>query len=350
MTTMLRLAASLLVLAFATAAAAQAPAPQQQAAPRPAEYRDVGRLISSRQFGYGYAYAPAIVREGGLYHMLFCTMGRMTFWDYIRYSVSTDGQTWSDPVLVMEGKDEVGERAACDPSVVRYRAPGDERPYWYLFYSGNAVDVQTLMFVARAEAIGGPYAKWTRRGTWEVDAVDPQVIIGPTNPKPEKSPFYGAGQQSVVVEGGRLVSWYTDDTTCGAAACVKIFRSATRDPTRWPRGVETNVAGTPSVDVKRDGAGGYVMIGVESQHTPGTTLSLRRSKDGLAWSAPETVCGAGCFPAFTHNPGISGTATGTMLRGPMLVVYGGPLDRDPSCGLCFGKWDLFGGRLRLPAP
>lgn len=311
-------------------------------------YRDVDLLISSVRNGYGYAYAPTIVHEGGVYHMLYCSYGRIPdAWDYVRYATSTDGRTWSRPTIVLNSHDPVGERAACDPSLVRYKAPGDERPYWYLFYSGNALDVQTLMFVARAEEIGGPYAKWTRRETWEVDATDPQAIIRPLNPKPEKAPFYGAGQQSVVVEGGRLVGWYSDDTTCGATSCLKVFRTETRDPTRWPRGRATNVT-TPSVDVKRDGRGGYVMIGIENQHDALAALSLRRSRDGITWGTPEIVCGPGCFPPYTHNAGISGTATGGPDASPPLVVYGGPLDRDPRCGTCWAKWDLFGGILDLP--
>ncbi len=331
-------AAVLLAIGLSSGAVAQTP------------YTDAGLLISSARNGYGYAYAPTIVHDRGTYHMMYCSYGRIPdAWDYVRYSTSTDGQTWSPPTIVLNSRDPVGERAACDPSLVRYKAPNDARPYWYLFYSGNELNVQTLMFVARAEEIGGPYLKWTRRETWEEDAPDPQAIIRPLNPKPEKTPFYGAGQQSVVVERGRLVGWYTDDTTCGATACLKLFRTETRDPTRWPRGRETNVA-TPSIDVKRDGTGGYVMIGIESQHTADTTLSLRRSRDGITWSEPEIVCGVGCFPPYTHNAGISGTASGGPDPSPPLVAYGGPLDRDTRCGTCWAKWDIFGGVLDLGPP
>lgn len=312
-------------------------------------YRDLGRLISSRDFGYGYAYAPTIIHDGRRFHMLFCSYGRRGVWDYVRYAVSEDGRTWSPPQIVLTATENAGERAACDPSLVRFRAPGDEQPYFYLFYSGNAENVGTTMFVARADTMEGPYAKWTTRRTWEVDPPDPQPIIAPANPKPEKSGFYGAGQQSVVVRDGRLVSWFTDDTSCGASRCDRLFTASTRDPTSWPRATPTDVAGASSVDVKYDpGARRYEMWSVEGAHTPDSWLARRRSTDGVRWSPPDAVCGVGCFDPNAHNLGVSGDASGHSRPGPLLVVYGAPLDRDRRCGVCHGRWDLFGGFVANP--
>lgn len=317
-------------------------------------YTDLGRLISSREYKYGYAYAPAMIRDGATVHMLFCSYGRPGIWDHIRYARSDDeGRSWNAPVIAMPGTDETGERAACDPSVVRYQAPGDAQPYWYLFYSGNPLNVGTAIFLARADAIEGPYAKWTRRGTWEPDAADPAVVIGPARPHPDDTGFYGAGQTSVVLRHdgpGRemLGLWYTDDSGC-EKACNRIFEARSRDPTRWPPAFPTNVAGASSVDVKRDPVrAGYVMVEIVAQHTGDAVLAVRRSRDGRDWSAPATLCGDGCFDRFAHNVGIVGTPGGELAPGPLLVVYGAPSDRDPSCGSCWGKWDLFGGLATLP--
>lgn len=317
-------------------------------------YTDLGRLISSREHRYGYAYAPAMIREGGAIHMLFCSYGRPGIWDHIRHARSDDeGRSWSAPTVAMAGTDETGERAACDPSLVRYRAPGDAHPYWYLFYSGNPLNVGTAIFLARGDAIEGPYAKWTRRGTWEVDATDPAIVIAPARPHPDDTGFYGAGQTSVVLrrEGeGRdvLGLWYTDDSGC-ETPCARIFEARSRDPTRWPPAAPTNVAGASSVDVKRDPErGGYAMVEIVAPHTAGSVLALRRSRDGRGWSAPVTLCREGCFDRFAHNVGIVGSPTGELAPGPALVVYGAPSDRDPACGSCWGKWDLFGGLAALP--
>ena len=312
-------------------------------------YTDLGLLISSRGAGrYGYGYAPAILREDGRYHMVFCSYGRPGIWDYLRYAVSDDGVTWSRPAILLEGTDLKGERAACDPAVVRYRAPGDAAPFWYLFYSGNAEGVQTAMFVARAERIDGPYAKWTRRGTWEVGAGDPATILEPANPKADGSGFYGAGQQSVVVEGGRLVSWYVDDTTC-PVSCARLFRTESRDPTAWPRGQDTEVSPAHAPDVKRDGAG-YVLYAAEPAHAPGAALVRRRSADGRRWGLPEPVCDADCLPDYAHNAGIAADASGQVIRDGALVVYAAPAREERNCGACLGRWDLFGGIVAAPSP
>lgn len=312
-------------------------------------YTDLGRLISSREYRYGYAYAPAMVRDGATIHMLFCSYGRPGIWDHIRYARSEDeGRSWSAPAIAMAGTDETGERAACDPSLVRYRASGDTHSYWYLFYSGNPLNVGTAIFLARGDAIEGPYAKWTRRGTWEVDAADPAVVISPARPHPDDTGFYGAGQTSVVLRREGLGLWYTDDSGC-ERPCARIFEARSQDPTRWPPASPTNVTGASSVDVKRDPEhGGYAMIEIVAPHTGDSVLGVRRSRDGRDWSAPTTLCGEGCFDHFAHNVGIVGSPTGELDRSPTLVVYGAPSDRDPACGSCWGKWDLFGGLATLP--
>ena len=109
----------------------------------------------------GFTYAPTIVKWNGVYHMFCCSADYSDVGsDQIRHATSTDGISWSEPRILLFTSDSVGERACCDPSLVRFKE------WWYLFYSGNAKDVQTVMFVARSKNIEGPYLKFTKRGTW----------------------------------------------------------------------------------------------------------------------------------------------------------------------------------------
>jgi hypothetical protein len=55
---------------------------------------------------------------------------------------------------------------------VRYNAGDGE--YYYLFYSGNQANVQTVNFVARSKIPSGSFLKLTKRGTWEDNPPDPK--------------------------------------------------------------------------------------------------------------------------------------------------------------------------------
>jgi sucrose-6-phosphate hydrolase SacC (GH32 family) len=131
-------------------------------------------------FHLGFTYAPVIVKWDGVYHLFCCSADYSgAGWDQIRHATSADGVSWSEPRIALFTSDSVGERSCCDPSLVRFNDK------WYLFYSGNAKDVQTTMFVARADNIDGPYLKYTKRGTWEQNPSDPAVILSPLNPVPD---------------------------------------------------------------------------------------------------------------------------------------------------------------------
>jgi len=315
-------------------------------------YDFVNKLVDSSDASYGYGYAPSILYEGGQFHMFYCSSGSNGGWDDIRYVTSTDGRLWSAPRIVLTTSNFTSERCACDPSVVYYQAPGDARPYYYLFYSGNAKDVQTVMLVARSESVAGPYAKWTTSGTWQVNAPNPQIIIRPRVAKPDGTPWYGAGQQTVVVRDGKLVSWFTDDTTCATSACVRLFHSTTTSPTQWPAGTQIDVFDEGSVDVKYDAASGrYVMFSIPGGHSQATYLTRRYSTNGVNWTAPEVLRDAGGFPNFVHNVGASGDRQGHLIADRALIVYGAPYDLEASyqndCNAspapyCWGHWDLYG--------
>jgi hypothetical protein len=308
------------------------------------------KLIDSARQGFGYAYAPSIVFVDGLWHVYFCSSGTgSSDWDNIRYSTSSDGMHWSPSIRILSASDATNERATCDPSVVRYNAGDGE--YYYLFYSGNQANVQTVNFVARSKIPSGSFLKLTKRGTWEDNPPDPKIILSPLNAAPDNSNWYGLGQPSVVAKDGKLYQWYTDTTSeYPASHASRIYLSASSDPGDWPIGQATNVIAA-SVDVKYDPlTQQFVMVGLGNQHIQGTYLTMRTSKDGITWSDPTTVIPAGSMPAFAHNVGVSGTATGNLDRNFVMVAYGAPRDLDPSynndCKVagaphCWGYWDLY---------
>lgn len=304
--------------------------------------RNVNKLMDSTDMGYEYAYAPSIIYESGTFHMFFCSSGAPAEgWDRVRYATSPDGRQWSAPSIVLRASSLANETAACDPSVVRYQAPGDSQPYYYLFYSGNPNNTGTAMYVARSAAIGGPYAKWVGGSSWVVNGANPEPIITSTNPvdvdldvnDPRR---YGAGQQTVVVKDGELHSWFVD-STCGSG-CL-LMHSYTDDPTDWPAGTDLGM-NSGSVDVKYDpNSDTFEMFDIEADHTATASLVRRSSSDGISWSSASTLCSAACFMDYAHNVGVSGSNAGGLISNRALIVYGGG---DAACGNCWGHWDLYG--------
>ena len=150
-------------------------------------------LYCSSNGGSAYGYAASIIHSGGYYHMFFCSQGGglTNGWDAIRYSRSTDGKQWTVPLLAVMTTGAVNrDLAACDPSVVFYQG------YFYMFYGSAYVspkgNLLTVMQVARARTIEGPWTIFARSGTWGATASDPpQMIILPFHDLPDS---YGAGQ------------------------------------------------------------------------------------------------------------------------------------------------------------
>ena len=322
-----------LALAAVLGALASAPLGAQPA------YRPLGAVLTSKPNGYFYAYAPTIMREGDTWHLWYCSTGDGRAWDFVRYATSGEGRSWSAPAIALRASAGPHERAACDPSVVRFQARDDARPYYYLFYSGTPQGTNTAMFVARAERPTGPFAKWTG-AAWEPDG-PATPIIRPAVPHGDGSGFYGAGQQSVVVRDGRLHAWFLDDTTCGAERCEKIFATATDDPTSWPDRQETDVR-VSSVDVKWDAVTRrYTMVAIANPHVFGSFLVRYGSADGINWGRPEIVAQPTAFTHYAHNAGQAGDPSGHTVAGDTLVMFGAP--RAAECGTCWGYWDLAGG-------
>jgi hypothetical protein len=298
-------------------------------------YFPLNKIIDSSDAGYKYAYAPSIIRLDGKFHAFFCSTGLNGGWDAVRYAWSHDGRVWSNPTVAVGVSDKYNERAACDPSVVKFnRGDGD---YFYLFYSGNKTNVQTVMFVARATSIAGPYYKYTNRNTWEINPSDPKIIISPIAAKPENAHWYGAGQQSVVNRNGILYSWFTDDTS-GPTQDLKLYYTTSTDGVNWSSRIFTGVR-AHSPDIKYDPIQNrFVMYQIDQGHGVGSYLARRHSMDGVAWSEQEIICDAACFPDYAHNVGVSGDLFGHLIGTAALVAYGaGP---DMISEQSWGVWDL----------
>jgi len=314
------------------------------------------KLIDSARQAFTYAYAPSIIFADGLWHAYFCSTGTgPTDWDNIRYSTSSDGIHWSPPTKILRSSDATNERATCDPSVVQYDAGDGE--YYYLFYSGNQMSVQTVNFVARSMSPSGPFLKLTGRGTWESNPPDPKIILSPLHAAPDNSNWYGLGQPSVVAKDGKLYQWYTDTTSEYPSNQVnRIYSSVSSDPANWSPGQATNVVSS-SVDVKYDPpTQRFVMFGLADPHNQRTHLTVRTSKDGITWSDSTTVISAASMPEFAHNVGVSGSSTGDLDRNFVMVAYGAPYDLDPNynndCKVaraphCWGYWDLYEQLLKV---
>ncbi|MCB9653451.1 MAG: hypothetical protein H6729_04865 [Deltaproteobacteria bacterium] len=285
---------------------------------------------------YGYAYAPTMTWSDGAYRSWYCSSGTgVGDWDHVRYSTSLDLGTWTSQLDLVRSTDPDVERAACDPSVVRFSG------YWYLFYSGNQTDVQTVHFVARSTATTGPFAKYTRRGTFEVNASDPAVIRSPIHPTPDGANWYGTGQASVINRNDVLYIWFTDTTaTYPNAAANRIYFARTTDPTVWPTPVDTGV-NAASIDVLWDEARQHFeMTSLGSGHTGDAHVERYYSRDGESFAGPFPGENA---PNFSHNPGVLRDPRGHRLHaGVDFVAYGAP--RGLANDVSWAAWDLYAHR------
>jgi PKD repeat protein len=298
-------------------------------------------FVNAQSGGFSYAYGPSIIKVGDTWHMYFCSTGDGTSaaWDYVRHETSVDGIHWSAPDLILQVSDPVNERATCDPSVVYYNAGDGD--YYYLFYSGNKKDVQTVNFVARSASPTGPFLKYTSRGTWEQNAADPKPIILPMHATPDGSgAWYGAGQPTVVVKDGKLYQWYTDTTSqYPTTQTNKIFLTISSNPTVWPQPTPTNVDDA-SVDVKYNPATGKFIM-YSASYAQNSAIYTRESADGITWSSPQVAIDETRAANFIQNPGVSGSRTGEFLPNAVIVGYGAPYNPNATADT-WGKWNLWG--------
>ena len=294
------------------------------------------KLISSAENGYTFAYAPAIIKVGDTYHKYFCSTGTgLTAWDIIRHSTSLDLVAWTTPDQVLIPSDPINERSCCDPSIVKFNAGDGD--YYYLYYSGNKVNVQTVNFVARSASPFGPFAKYTERGTWQVNAPDPKVIQYPIQSTPEGGNVYGLGQPAVVAKGNLLFMWFTDSTENLSVPQYLIYMSTSTDGVNWQRPIPTGVSSV-SIDVKYDLTNNrFIMFSGESHHGALPKMTSRVSDDGVHWSDPTVLFD---MPAYSHNVGVSGGERGQLQLSKMLFAYGAPVDLVNNSS--WASWDLYG--------
>lgn len=296
------------------------------------------KMADSTNSGYTYAYAPTIMYSEGKWHSYYCSAGTgVNDWDHVRYVASADLQNWIGPGNLVQPS--VYERAACDPSVVRFDA-GDGL-YYYMMYSGNVMNVQTVNFLARSQRPEGPFLKYTSRGTWEQKPHDAKVIVWPKKHSMENSGVYGAGQPSLVVKDGTVYQFYTDVT----AEPSGIYVMTSKNMIDWS---EPKYTGAPdaSIDVKYDDASGqFVMITMFDAHQKTSYLGYRTSKDGLNFSAPQIFCDKDCLPDWSHNIGVNGDEQGHIYGDELIMGFGAPYDLAPND--TWGRWDLYGLRFKL---
>ena len=308
-------------------------------------------IVDALNDGFSYAYAPSIIVKDGTYHVFFCSKGWLNYpsWDAIRYTTSTDGKTWSAPTVILQATATNGkDMAACDPSLVLFQG------YYYLYYSSAVTTApqtyQTVIQVARSTAIQGPYLTYTQRQTWEDTPRDPQILIYPLVMHYSQPAGYGAGQQSVIVQNGKLLMWYTDDTIFVAGQPqVKTYMLESTDPVAWTPAATsaTNMIGQASIDVKYDPSQSqFVMARVESEFTSGSYLARASSTDGMNWTVPQSVFPASEFPPYTHDCGIAGDETGNLITPHTLVGFGAPYDLNDVNN--WAQWDLYGAWLDPP--
>ncbi len=345
-------ALSLLILSLLTIWLASCGQPQMHG-PAAAESQDglFFPMVDSLNDGFFYAYAPSIIVKDNTYHVFFCSKGWLNYpsWDAIRYTTSEDGKAWSQPKVMLQATAANGkDMAACDPSVVFYQG------IYYLYYSSAVTSAprtfQTVIQVARSTNLDGPYLTYTQRRTWENTPKDPRVLIYPLQMHSSQPAGYGAGQQSVIVQNGKLLMWYTDDSifTAGQPQ-VKTYMLESADPVTWSPAASraTNLIGQASMDVKYDATQGqFMMIRVENEFTSSSCLARSYSSDGMNWADPQTVIPSPEFPPYTHDGGIAGDETGNLVPSHPLVGFGVPWNLADVNN--WGQWDLYGVRLDAP--
>ncbi len=299
------------------------------------------KIIDSSDYSHSYAYAPSIIYDQGVYHVFFCSAGGGGGYDYIRYTHSTDGVTWSAPTVVITSSPVNGNNlAACDPSLVYFQG------YYYLYYSG-AYDTapgvtQTVVHVARSVSITGPYEVYTIDGRWEVSG-NPKILIYPFTKRDIAPPGYGAGQQAGIARDGKLVMWYNDDSVTKGS--LYTYKVESLSPVDWhpnPDNITSIVQGMGhSMDVKYDPVSRqYAIIQIVGFHTSNSSLGVRHSVDGISWGSYLELASASSFPDFAHNAGLLSDREGHLLPDTALVAFGAPYDMQSTD--TWTQWDLYG--------
>ncbi|HXY50305.1 MAG TPA: hypothetical protein VEI01_12695 [Terriglobales bacterium] len=79
---------------------------------------------------------------------------------------------------------------------------------------------------------------------------------------------------------------------------------------------------------------------------PSSYLGRAFSSDGINWSAPQTVIPSSPFPPYTHDVGMAGDATGSIVTPHTLVGFAAPYKLADVNH--WGQWDLYGVYVNPP--
>ena len=280
--------------------------------------------------GGGYRYGPSIiVNADKSIEMWTCSPGADGAWDYVRHRHSTDGgHTWTpDTIAIAPTKGTRDAFSACDPGAIHLGA------YWYVGYTSTEDSRGTAnqLYLARASAPSGPYAKWDGKG-W-TGAPQPIVTYGGDPAQ------YGVGEPSFVFAKGKLFVYYTL-VDGGNQTDVQIVDAPTADD--WPLHMTklghaiVRRAGEDSTDVKYvDALSRFVAVNTYDRFGPNATISVYQSIDGVAFE-PAPFKGARVQPG-AHNVGLSGDGEGhvTAAHDPFIAyAYQPP-------GKSWGDWPTF---------
>lgn len=257
---------------------------------------------------FSYAYAPTTFYENGTYYSFYCSTGEGAAWDFIRLTTSTDGVTWGASRVVLQPT--AYQRAACDPSVVKFNNR------YYMAFSGNIKDIQTVNFMAVSDTPEGPYT-----------SISDTPITYPRFPNADgPGAPYGAGQPSLVSKGDYVIMWYTEASSIDEPN--RIYMSTSKDMLNWSPAVPTNLTDVASVDVKWDiNNKRYVLYCADNQHSASAILTVRYSQDGLQWTDPTFIA----TRPFANNVGAVGTPEGYLYNDWFLYAQ----------GAVFGQFNLY---------
>ncbi|QQS06103.1 MAG: hypothetical protein IPK50_04230 [Fibrobacterota bacterium] len=338
-----------------------------------------GGTLADENYNLGFAYGPAIIKEGDEYHMFVCSNGvigdtaNITGWDRVRHFKSLDGKAWGPPSIVVQIAPDkhISERSACDPSVVK------KDGYWYLYYGGHLPGIAGVIYVARSRSIEGPYEKWTGSG-WAVNPPQPKPIIYPKVPASNHltvcdqyhintagdGNYYGAGQPSVVVRSSsnEIWMWYADaslqiDSTYPCSK-RRYFLVKSKDGINFGLPIAIRHGGS---DFFTYADGGEVkwnevqqrfeMFQLKQEMHPDKPLEeviQSTSTDGVNWTAWQTRLR---IPNFSNNIGLMSDKYGSITGDSTILAFGTPWDVQNKH--VFGVWDVYGLKiwgLNKPGP
>lgn len=300
-------------------------------APAPHEYLG---LTSTKGWpiyaGGGYRYGPSImVHPDASVDIWTCSPGANGAWDFIRTGHSTDGgHSFTDVVALQPTPGSKDAFSTCDPGVVKIGA------YYYVGYTSteNPKGTQNELYLARGASPTGPFEKWS--GTGWGNAPKPIVTYGGS---PDA---YGIGEPSLVLQGGKLFVYYTNNDETGGHTDLSIVD----DPSAadWPAHLQpkghviAHAGAQDSIDVKYvDALGRFLAVSTFDRFGPNATVAVYESDDGVAFTRTP-FRGARVQPG-AHNMGLSGDESGHIpasLSPFIAYAYQPP-------GSSWGNWPTF---------